>query len=316
MLEVFTQLFDPTGFPPARLRYRLDSGPHLAAHLQRFVHLARLRVHPAGAALLYPTPRPSVPANFFLFAMFILACGTTHLIEAIIFNYPVYRLAGVVKFITAVVSWITVIALIPVIPRVMNVVTEASKPGEEHETPPTTTAPKKVGRVREYIVAILAAILAILVRKAIDPVVKGDPTSLAVKGDYVFVLALLAVVYVSWQHGFWPALVCLLITTTGYYFLFLPHNSDEIWINDLGTLMSLALFFFCGVACAALGESHRARNARERRARFRGGPAERARVGSGARRLVEAALRQRENQLVAAQPRNGRNAREPQRVPR
>ena len=45
---------------------------------------------------------------FWLFAAFILACGTTHLMDAIIFWWPAYRLAGVIKFFTAVVSWSTV----------------------------------------------------------------------------------------------------------------------------------------------------------------------------------------------------------------
>ncbi len=48
---------------------------------------------------------------FVLFAAFILACGTTHLVEAVIFYRPVYHLSGVVKAVTAVVSWLTVLAL-------------------------------------------------------------------------------------------------------------------------------------------------------------------------------------------------------------
>ncbi|HEX4145675.1 MAG TPA: PAS domain S-box protein [Pirellulales bacterium] len=56
---------------------------------------------------------------FLLFGAFILACGTTHVMEAIIFWWPNYRLAGVIKLFTAVVSWATVIALVPVVPRVL-----------------------------------------------------------------------------------------------------------------------------------------------------------------------------------------------------
>ena len=50
---------------------------------------------------------------FWLFGAFILACGTTHLMEAIIFWWPAYRLAGLIKLFTAIVSWATVIALVP-----------------------------------------------------------------------------------------------------------------------------------------------------------------------------------------------------------
>jgi signal transduction histidine kinase/ActR/RegA family two-component response regulator len=56
---------------------------------------------------------------FFLFGAFILLCGSTHLMEAIIFWWPAYRLAGVIKVVTAVVSWTTVVALIPIVPAVL-----------------------------------------------------------------------------------------------------------------------------------------------------------------------------------------------------
>ena len=57
---------------------------------------------------------------FLLFGAFIFACGTTHLMEAIIFWWPGYRLAGVIKLFTALVSWATVIALIRVVPGVLK----------------------------------------------------------------------------------------------------------------------------------------------------------------------------------------------------
>lgn len=48
---------------------------------------------------------------YLLFAMFIVACGATHLLDAIIFWEPYYRLSAVVRAITAIVSWMTVIYL-------------------------------------------------------------------------------------------------------------------------------------------------------------------------------------------------------------
>jgi two-component system, sensor histidine kinase and response regulator len=39
--------------------------------------------------------------------------------EAVIFWWPAYRLAGLIKLVTAVVSWATVIALVPVVPRAL-----------------------------------------------------------------------------------------------------------------------------------------------------------------------------------------------------
>jgi signal transduction histidine kinase len=65
--------------------------------------------------------RRDVPFSkiFWLFAAFIFACGTTHLMEAILFWWPAYRLAGLIKFITGVVSWATVFALVPTVPRAL-----------------------------------------------------------------------------------------------------------------------------------------------------------------------------------------------------
>ena len=57
---------------------------------------------------------------YFLFAAFILACGTTHLLDAITFWYPVYRLNALVRFIAGVISWITVFYLIKVLPAAFS----------------------------------------------------------------------------------------------------------------------------------------------------------------------------------------------------
>ena len=59
------------------------------------------------------------PKTIFLFASFILACGTTHLMDAIIFYWPAYRLAGVLKLITAAVSTATVFSLFYVMPKAL-----------------------------------------------------------------------------------------------------------------------------------------------------------------------------------------------------
>lgn len=57
---------------------------------------------------------------FLLFGAFILSCGTTHLIDAIIFWWPIYPMAGLMKAATAIVSWATVMALVRVVPTVLN----------------------------------------------------------------------------------------------------------------------------------------------------------------------------------------------------
>ncbi|BCX47922.1 sensor histidine kinase [Haloferula helveola] len=56
----------------------------------------------------------------FLFAAFILSCGTVHLIDAIIFYHPLYRLSGLTKLLTALVSWVTVFYLWRKIPGALE----------------------------------------------------------------------------------------------------------------------------------------------------------------------------------------------------
>ena len=52
-----------------------------------------------------------LPTVFWLFGAFILFCGITHLMDAILFWWPAYRLSAFIRFMTAVISWITVLAI-------------------------------------------------------------------------------------------------------------------------------------------------------------------------------------------------------------
>lgn len=113
-------LFDTSNFPP---RWRCGTWSaelgwlHIISDLT--IWLAYLAI---PASLLYfARRRKDVPFKpiVLLFATFIVACGTTHLLEAFMFWTPAYRLLGVVKLFTACVSIATVIALIPVIPKAL-----------------------------------------------------------------------------------------------------------------------------------------------------------------------------------------------------
>ena len=66
--------------------------------------------------------RRDVPfqAVFLLFALFIFACGATHLVGAIIFWVPMYRVSALGRFITAVASWGTIEALAKVLSQAMR----------------------------------------------------------------------------------------------------------------------------------------------------------------------------------------------------
>ena len=54
---------------------------------------------------------------YFLFAAFILLCGITHFLDAMMFWVPVYRFNALIRFITAGVSMMTVFYLIKILPE-------------------------------------------------------------------------------------------------------------------------------------------------------------------------------------------------------
>ncbi len=120
-MNFFARIFDTSDFP-ARWHCGNWSAEHGWLHI-----LSDLGVWSAYLAIpfvlvYFIARRKDLPFRkiFLLFGAFILACGTTHLMEAIIFWWPAYRLAGGIKLLTAVVSWATVVAIVPVVPRVLS----------------------------------------------------------------------------------------------------------------------------------------------------------------------------------------------------
>ena len=55
-----------------------------------------------------------------LFILFILSCGATHLVDAIIFWAPVYRLNALILGFTAIISTITAVVLQKNLPRLVS----------------------------------------------------------------------------------------------------------------------------------------------------------------------------------------------------
>jgi hypothetical protein len=116
------RLFDTAGFP-ARWSCGTWSDllgwTHILADLLIFSAYMAI---PVLLARLWRRRRGEVPFPRLLlvFAGFVFACGTTHFIEAVIFWHPVYRLAGLLKVVTAIVSWATVLALYPSLPVMMT----------------------------------------------------------------------------------------------------------------------------------------------------------------------------------------------------
>ena len=107
--------------------------------------------------------------------------------------------------------------------------------------------PPLEGRLRQYIVAILAGVLSVLVRASLEPILLDDNP---------FIMAMFAVIAVAWYAGFWPALVTLAVSVLSIaYFILGPQNS--LMIQGLSHQLGIALFVFLGFGCALLGESQR-----------------------------------------------------------
>ncbi|WP_109486392.1 sensor histidine kinase [Occallatibacter savannae] len=75
------------------------------------------------ALAIFVKKRPDVPFHwiFFMFGVFIFGCGTTHLMEVWTIWHPAYRLAGIIKAITAVASAATAVLLIWLIPKAVAI---------------------------------------------------------------------------------------------------------------------------------------------------------------------------------------------------
>ncbi len=121
MMDVIARTFDPSGFPR-----RWDCGDW--SDTLGWLHIVSdLGIWGAYLAipfvlLYFAHGRKNLPFRgiFTLFGAFILACGATHLLEAVIFWRPVYRFAGLLKFMTACISWATVFSLVWVTPRALR----------------------------------------------------------------------------------------------------------------------------------------------------------------------------------------------------
>jgi PAS domain S-box-containing protein len=117
MLEWF---FDSSDFVPRRICGNWSKELILVHNIADLAIFAAYFAIPAILAYFMLKRRDMpFPRLIWLFALFIVGCGLTHLMGFIVFTYPAYRLDAAVKIFTAIVSWLTVIALIPSIPKIM-----------------------------------------------------------------------------------------------------------------------------------------------------------------------------------------------------
>ena len=121
MLEFLANLFR-SDFLPHGVCYRWNSDVvwlHVTSDLlialaYYFIPFSLIHIVRKRGDLVYPW-------MFWLFGIFILACGTTHLMNIWVIWKPVYRLDGIVKLITAIASVPTAILLVRLAPMVIAI---------------------------------------------------------------------------------------------------------------------------------------------------------------------------------------------------
>lgn len=120
MLEVLKNLFTSRMFIPHGHCYLWK--PELVwLHIMGDALIA-LAYYSIPITLVYfVRKRVDLPFNwiFLLFGAFIVACGTTHVMEIWTLWHPTYWLSGLIKAITAVVSVCTAVLLVPLVPQAL-----------------------------------------------------------------------------------------------------------------------------------------------------------------------------------------------------
>ncbi|WP_421657725.1 sensor histidine kinase [Leptothermofonsia sp. ETS-13] len=121
MLEALQNFFNASGFIPHGHCYLWK--PELVWLHVTADALIAIAYYSIPLTLLYFVQnRKDLPFGgiFLLFSAFIVACGTTHLMEIWTLWHPVYWLSGAVKVTTASVSLYTAILLVPLVPRALS----------------------------------------------------------------------------------------------------------------------------------------------------------------------------------------------------
>lgn len=127
MWQLIKLIFSPERFIPHDHCYLWQS-QLVSLHLLSDALIA-LAYYSISAILIYfIRKRKDIPFKkvFVLFGAFIIACGTTHLIEIWTLWYPAYWLSGILKAITALIYLYTVFELVPLIPQALALPIPAS----------------------------------------------------------------------------------------------------------------------------------------------------------------------------------------------
>ena len=120
MAEIFHHFFTPIAFIPHGHCYLWKPGLvwlHIVSD-----SLIAISYYSIPLTLLYfVRKREDLPFNwiFQLFGAFIIACGTTHVMEIWTLWHPIYWVSGALKAITAMISVYTAVMLVPLVPKAL-----------------------------------------------------------------------------------------------------------------------------------------------------------------------------------------------------
>ena len=119
--DFFAKLFSTAGFPP-RWRCGDWSAFHGWLYVASDITIWLAYFIIPTILILFIQRRRDVPFPpvFWLFGAFIVLCGTSHLVDAIMFWAPAYRVNALVRLATAIVSMITVVHLIKILPQALS----------------------------------------------------------------------------------------------------------------------------------------------------------------------------------------------------
>ena len=120
MFDFLINLFDTSDFPN-RWRCGQWSSFHGWLHIVSDLAIFGAYITIPFVLLYFVRHRKDVPYPkvLLLFAAFVFCCGFAHLIEATIFWWPIYRVSASMKFLTAIVSWVTVFGFVRILPSAL-----------------------------------------------------------------------------------------------------------------------------------------------------------------------------------------------------
>lgn len=108
---------------------------------------------------------------FLLFSAFIVACGTTHLMEIWTLWHPTYWLSGVLKLVTAAISLVTAVSLVQLVPKVLTFPSPAQLEAANQAMQREISERKQAELSLSWLAAIVESSGDAIVSKSLDGVI-------------------------------------------------------------------------------------------------------------------------------------------------